>query len=177
MRIAVLIISCLLCMHTALHAQRMLPACSAVRTQHGTQIDLHAISDTLPIIVVRYLGAQCSHCVDQLRALQESSARIVKAGTRIYALSADDVETCLQTARRLSLDSTIITLCTDEENTVAQKLGCIIEEIDGTTTNLHLVMVLYRRAIVFEHYTLTPLMGFERVFDAVAAARQTATHR
>lgn len=140
-------------------------------TFEGRAIDIRSLSDTQPLIILRYLGASCSHCIDQLLALRESSERIRTAGLHVIAMSHDDPHTCAMAMQRLALDSTWITLCSDNDNNTATALGCVIDELDTTTTNLHMVMVAHKRQVLFEHYSLVPLMAFDHVINVADSAR------
>ena len=137
----------------------------------GSRVDLSVVSDSVPVIMVRHMGAACSHCMEQIRALQNATDRIRAAGARAYAFSHDDDSTCLATQEQLQLDTTCITICSDTDNRTAAALGCVFSEVDGTETNLHMVMVVHRRRVLFEHFSLTPLMGFERVIAAVNSTK------
>ena len=140
-------------------------------TFDGKAIDIRSLSDTQPLIVLRYLGASCSHCIDQLLALRESRERIRRAGLHVIAMSHDDPQTCDTAMQRLALDTIWITLCSDNDNRTATALGCVIDELDKTTTNLHMVMVVYKRQVLYEHYSLVPLMAFDHVIRVAASAR------
>jgi hypothetical protein len=74
--------------------------------------------------------------------------------------------------KQLRIDPNAIALCSDIDDATANALGCVIAERDGTITDLHLVMVLYRRRVLFEHYSITPLMSFGDVMGVVANVRR-----
>ncbi len=155
-------------------SRRLLVRELPVVTFDGNVVDIRTLSDTQPLIVLRYLGASCSHCIDQLLALRESSERIRNAGLRVVALSHDDPHACATAMQRLDLDSAWITLCSDTDNTTAKALGCVIDELDGSTTNLHMVMVVHKRQVLFEHYSLVPLMSFANVVTIADSASQAS---
>ncbi len=158
-------------------SRRLLVRELPVVTFDGNVVDIRTLSDTQPLIVLRHLGASCSHCIDQLLALRESSERIRTAGLHVIAMSHDDPHACASAMQRLDLDSTSITLCSDTDNTTANALGCVIDEVDGTTTNLHMVMVVHKRDVLFEHYSLVPLMSFDHVITVADSAWQGARVR
>jgi hypothetical protein len=80
--------------------------------------------------------------------------------------------------KQLRIDPKLISLCSDHEDAVANALGCVISERDGTITDLHLVMVLYRRRGVLEpekkkpQKFFTPLMSFGDVMGVVANVKR-----
>jgi peroxiredoxin len=148
--------------------QRTLAHLPTLLSAGGDTVDLLAVSDSEPLLVVRHLGATCSHCVEQLRAIIRHHTVLGPLPCRVIALSADDVQTCDSMTKHLRTDPNVISLCSDHEDAVANALGCVIAERDGTITDLHLVMVLYRRRVLFEHYSITPLMSFGDVMSVVA---------
>lgn len=158
---------------TSMHAQhRTLDRLPTVISAGGDTVDLLAVSEDGPIILVRHLGVTCSHCVEQVRALLRYHAVSGPLPCTVYAISSDDVQTCDTMARKLAIDSTALRLCSDVDDACANALGCVIIEKDGTITDLHLVMVLYRRRVLFEHYSITPLMSFGDVMGVVSSIKR-----
>ena len=150
--------------------QRVVQKLPAVVLSGGVTVDLLTASDVAPIIVVRHLGATCSHCVEQVRALIRYHDVSGPLPAKVFAISSDDVPTCDSMTRTLGFDTTAIALCSDADDACANALGCVISERDGTITDLHLVMILHRRRVLFEHYSITPLMSFGDVMRIAADA-------
>lgn len=172
MRFLVLVCA-LIAIYTESHAQqRTFERLPVVVSAGGDTVDLLEASDVAPIIVVRHLGATCSHCVEQVRALIRYHDVSGPLPAKVHAISSDDVPTCDSMTRTLRLDTTTIALCSDADDACANALGCVIAEKDGTITDLHLVMVLHRRRVVFEHYSITPLMSFGDVMRIAADTKK-----
>ena len=169
MRVVLTLVCALVALITGASAQqRTLAHLPTLRSAGGDTVDLLAVSDTEPLLVVRHLGATCSHCVEQLRVIIRYHDVSGPLPSKVIAFSSDDVQTCDTMTKQLRIDPKIISLCSDHEDAVANALGCVIAERDGTITDLHLVLVLYRRRVLFEHYSITPLMSFGDVMGVVA---------
>ncbi len=172
MKIIVLVCA-LIAFCTEAHAQqRTFERLPFVVSAGGDTVDLLAASDVAPIIVVRHLGATCSHCVEQVRALLRYHTVSGPLPCMVYAISSDDVPTCDTMTRKLAIDTTALRLCSDADDACANVLGCVISEKDGTITDLHLVMILHRRRVLFEHYSITPLMSFGDVMQVASSAKR-----
>lgn len=172
MKIIVLVCA-LIAFCTEAHAQqRTFERLPFVVSAGGDTVDLLAASDVAPIIVVRHLGATCSHCVEQVRALLRYHIVSGPLPCMVYAISSDDVPTCDTMTRKLAIDTTALRLCSDADDACANALGCVISEKDGTITDLHLVMILHRRRVLFEHYSITPLMSFGDVMQVASSAKR-----
>ena len=172
MKIIVLVCA-LIAFCTEAHAQqRTFERLPFVVSAGGDTVDLLAASDVAPIIVVRHLGATCSHCVEQVRALLRYHTVSGPLPCMVYAISSDDVPTCDTMTRKLAIDTTALRLCSDADDACANALGCVIAEKDGTITDLHLVMILHRRRVLFEHYSITPLMSFGDVMQVASSAKR-----
>ncbi len=172
MKIIVLVCA-LIAFCTEAHAQqRTFERLPFVVSAGGDTVDLLTASDAAPIIVVRHLGATCSHCVEQVRALLRYHTVSGTLPCMVYAISSDDVPTCDTMTRKLAIDTTTLRLCSDADDACANVLGCVISEKDGTITDLHLVMILHRRRVIFEHYSITPLMSFGDVMQVASSAKR-----
>ena len=172
MRFLVLVCA-LIAFCTEAHAQqRTFERLPVVVSAGGDTVDLLTASDAAPIIVVRHLGATCSHCVEQVRALLRYHTVSGTLPCMVYAISSDDVPTCDTMTRKLAIDTTALRLCSDADDACANALGCVISEKDGTITDLHLVMILHRRRVIFEHYSITPLMSFGDVMQVASSAKR-----
>ena len=172
MRFLVLVCA-LIAICTEAHAQqRTFERLPVVVSAGSDTVDLLAVSENGPIILVRHLGATCSHCVEQVRALLRYHTVSGPLPCMVYAISSDDVQTCDTMTRKLAIDTTTLRLCSDADDACANVLGCVIAEKDGTITDLHLVMILHRRRVIFEHYSITPLMSFGDVMQVASSAKR-----
>ena len=172
MRFLVLVCA-LIAICTEAHAQqRTFERLPVVVSAGSDTVDLLAVSENGPIILVRHLGATCSHCVEQVRALLRYHTVSGPLPCMVYAISSDDVPTCDTMTRKLAIDTTALRLCSDADDACANALGCVIAEKDGTITDLHLVMILHRRRVIFEHYSITPLMSFGDVMQVASSAKR-----
>lgn len=172
MRLLVLVCA-LIAFHAESHAQqRTFERLPVVVSAGGDTVDLLAVSENGPIILVRHLGATCSHCVEQVSALLRYHTVSGPLPSKVFAISSDDVQTCDTMTRKLAIDATALRLCSDVDDACANVLGCVIAEKDGTITDLHLVMILHRRRVIFEHYSITPLMSFGDVMQVASSAKR-----
>lgn len=168
-----ILVCALIAICTEAHAQqRVFERLPTVVSAGGDTVDILAVSENEPLILVRHLGATCSHCVEQVRALLRYHTVTGPLPCMVYAISSDDVQTCDTMTRKLAIDTTALRLCSDADDACANALGCVIAEKDGTITDLHLVMVLHRRRVLFEHYSITPLMSFGDMIASVPALRK-----
>jgi hypothetical protein len=65
----------------------------------GAPVDLSG-----SVIVIRYLGFSCTHCVQQLTYLNEHAERLARLGVRVIAFSDDDAVTVGRMLARLQYD-------------------------------------------------------------------------
>lgn len=135
----------------------------ALRSSSAETVDVVRLSYERPIIAVRFLGALCSHCMQQIVALNEKAPLLTASGTKIIAFSNNPPEKCAEAARTYKLDSNVISLCSDTDDACSRVLGTTITEVDGSQTELHAFVVLYKGQIRFEYYDISPLMAFDHV--------------
>lgn len=85
------------------------------------------------VLLIFYQGEQCLHCIEQLQLAQEHAAELAELGTRILAVSKDDVE-------RIAgyQDSYDFTLLSDPEFTAARRFASYddFEELELHSTLL-----------------------------------------
>jgi peroxiredoxin len=110
--------------------------------------------------------------MQQLVALNEMSAEFKELNTRIIAFSNNPPSKCAEVVHDYHIDTSVIDICSDTDNTCSRALGTTITEKDGSTTDLHAFLVLDKGLVVFEHYSATPLMGFASVMDVLKRLRK-----
>lgn len=143
-----------------------------LHTASGRSIDVRTLAASSPVIVLRFLGSFCSHCREQIVVLNDLADTLRALDVRVVAFSDDDVATCDRFRREERIDSTVITLCSDPESAASAALGTSIVERNGTLTELHAVVVVYRGDVWFEHYGITPLRDFRGMLAAIERRRR-----
>lgn len=166
-RFAFLVVVLLFGCSGGLHAQRTLTSLPPVYRSDSTALDLLEASEHTPIVAVRHLGAICSHCVEQIVLINDYASEFRTRGARVVAFSMDDEDECASATRRYDIDTSVVTLCYDKRDACSMAIGSTIHEVDGSFTDLHTVLVLRNRQVVYEHYSTQPLMSLGAVFEAL----------
>lgn len=148
-------------------AQRAAGTLPPVLSADSVSLDVVQRSYDQPLIVIRFLGSLCSHCMQQLVALNERSAEFKELNTKIIAFSNNPPSKCAEVMTGYYIDTSVIAICSDTDNACSRALGSTIAEKDGSTTDLHAFLILDKGLVVFEHYSATPLMGFASVMDVL----------
>jgi len=136
----------------------------------------HTIADLSkdgPIIVVRFLGYSCSHCVRQLSYLNEHANALAARHIRVVAFSTDAPRVCERMMKAQQLDPRVFTVLSDEDATAATAIGAVRRE-GGTDLDLHATLVVDRNSVRFARYTDQPYMDIEAVV-AAAVGEQHVT--
>lgn len=158
-----------------LMAQRTLTTLPDVFGADSARVNVIARSQQQPLVVIRFLGAMCSHCVQQLVAINEQREAFKSTGARIVAFSDDSPSECIEAIRRYGLDTSVISLCSDPDGQCSRALGATIHESDGSETDLHALLVMYRGQILSEHFSVTPLMNFRGVLHTLHSIPSSIT--
>ncbi len=148
-------------------AQRAIGSLPAVLSTDSALVDVVERSQTQPVIVIRFLGSLCSHCMQQIVALNERSEELKALNTRIIAFSNNLPSKCAEVVRDYRIDTSVIDICSDPENSCSRTLGSTIPENDGTTTELHAFLIVNKGVVHYEHYSTTPLMSFASAFNVI----------
>jgi len=138
-----------------------------VQRPDGSSIDVTQLSRTRPVIVVRYLGYRCEHCVRQILLLDRYAARLKEKNAIVVGISNDPRFRNVEAEQELKLDTAVIRLASDTAGTFAHAIGARIDERDGTMTDLHATLVLKHGRIVFEKLGTTPYMDVEHILKAL----------
>lgn len=152
---------------TTASAQRAAGTLPPVLSADSISVDVVQLSYDQPLIVIRFLGSLCSHCMQQLVALNERSADFKELHTKIIAFSNNPPSKCAEVTTNYRIDTSVIDICSDTDNACSRALGTTITEKDGSITDLHAFLILDRGQVMFEHYSATPLMGFASVMDVL----------
>ncbi|MBN9400220.1 MAG: redoxin family protein ['Candidatus Kapabacteria' thiocyanatum] len=139
----------------------------SVQRPDGSSVDVMQLSRTHPVVVVRYLGYRCEHCVRQILLLNKNAARLKEKGAIVVGISNDPPFRNVEAEQELKLDTATIRLASDTAGAFAHSIGARIDERDGTTTDLHATIVLRQGRIVFEKLGTTPYMDVERILKAL----------
>lgn len=155
------------CACVGVRAQPVFDSLPPVFRFDSTEVDLLRESERTPIVAVRHLGAICSHCVQQIILLNEYAEEFRRHSARVFAFSMDNEDECLKATTLYGIDTSVIQLCHDKRDACSKAIGSTIREVDGSYTDLHAVLVIRDRRVVFEHYATQPLMSLGGVFEAL----------
>lgn len=124
------------------------------------------------VILIRYLGYTCSHCVEQLTYLNQHSEHLARMGIRVVAISEDPAEIGSSMLKKMKYDKSVFTIQSDPDNVIARGLGAVRTELD-TAYDLHATMVLIDGVVKFFRLGETPYMDVERVVAVAIGSAQT----
>jgi peroxiredoxin len=126
------------------------------------EIDLKTLSEnTGSVVLIRYLGYSCSHCIEQLIALNKRADTLKKLGVRVIAFSEDDAEQNAAVAKKYGFDADVFTIASDADNRYGQRLGAVFKEPNGDETNLHAAIVVRRDTVMFAVMDIKPFMAID----------------
>ncbi len=154
------------------YAQRAVGSLPPVLSADSISVDIVKRSYDQPLIVIRFLGSLCSHCMQQLVTLNEKALTFTDLNTRIIAFSNNPPSKCAEVMHDYHIDTSVIDICSDTDNACSRALGTTIAEKDGSTTDLHAFLILDKGQVVLEYYSATPLMSFASVIDVLKRIRR-----
>lgn len=125
-------------------------------------MDISELGHGAPVILVRYLGFGCTHCVEQLTYLNDHADDLKRLGIDVVAFSEDDAWTNSRLLQRMGYDATVLRIVSDPDNVVARELQAL-RMVNDTLRDLHLSMVIRNGRVVFSAYTEQPYMDVERL--------------
>lgn len=134
----------------------------------GRRIDIIALSDSTPVVSIRFLGSMCAHCMQQLAYFQEFTKQIRDLNVRVIAFSDNDVTKCREVMIQYAFAADVFSLCSDVGNASSRAYGTTISEPDGSVTELHGIQILDKRKVMFEHYSTTPYMDIGALLRLLA---------
>ncbi|MEY2719326.1 MAG: hypothetical protein RLZZ273_692 [Bacteroidota bacterium] len=134
----------------------------------GNTVDIVALSDNTPVISIRFLGAMCAHCMQQLALFQEYTEQLRAAKAVVVAFSDNDVAKCREVTKQYGFAGDVFSLCSDSGNVCSKAFGTTIEERNGTVTELHGVRILVKRSVIFEHYSATPYTDVRHILAMIS---------
>ena len=127
-------------------------------------------TSTQPLIVVRYLGYSCSHCVEQLTYLNRNAEALKRLGVRVIAFSNDDPKRNAQLMERMGYDADVISIMSDPNGDAARQIGAI-RMVDNNELDLHAALVIHNHKIMFGVYGDEPYMDVERLVATAVKAK------
>ncbi|MBU3679425.1 MAG: redoxin domain-containing protein [Candidatus Kapabacteria bacterium] len=145
------------------HAQGLERPLPAVLDTAGNSVNIVAMSDTSPVIAVRFLGSMCTHCMQQLSLMKQYTQQLRALGARVVAFSQNDVSECREVSKQYGFADDVFLLCSDADNRCSRSFGTTITERDSSITELHGLRIFLNRRVVFEHYSMTPFMDIPRL--------------
>jgi len=156
-----LIVSLILC--AAAEARPHFTSLPPVVDTAGRSIDVIALSDSVPVVAIRFLGAMCTHCMQQLALFQEHTEQLRSLKTVVVAFSDNEVEKCREVTKQYAFSNDVFLLCSDTGNTCSKAFGTTIAERNGSVTELHGIRIVNKRDVVFEHYSTAPYMDVQNI--------------
>lgn len=149
------------------HAQTVERALPPVLDTAGRQIDVVALSDSLPVVTIRFLGSMCAHCMQQLAYFQEFTKQLRDRNVRVVAFSENEVMKCRDVTIQYGFAGDVFSICSDSGNVCSKAFGTTITERDESRTELHGIRILYKRNVLFEHYSTTPYMDIQTLLSVL----------
>jgi thioredoxin-dependent peroxiredoxin len=129
------------------------------------------ISERGTVIVIRYLGYSCSHCIEQLLALQKLTDRLKAAKVRVIAFSDDTPDQNAIVIQKYNFDPSVFTFAFDPATSLGRSIGAVYKEDDGTNTELHVALIVRKGRIDFAHFDTKPYADVQGlVRDAASSA-------
>lgn len=156
------------CMQGRIHAQVVDKVKTLhVTTANGRVVSIGALLNGRPVVLVRYIGNQCLHCIRQIRLLGDAAAKLHEAGAYVVAICEDTPEENRETMMSMNLDTTVIGLYSDTAGVVADAIGARIRERDGSVTELHSTIVFNDAHVVLEHHATAPYFDIPKILAAL----------
>jgi peroxiredoxin len=123
-----------------------------------------------PVIVVRYLGYSCSHCIQQLLMLKEHTQALRASGVRVIAFSEDSRDDNEMVIKKYGFDPTVFIFASDAGNFAAKELGGVYKENDGSETELHITLIVRQGVVTFAHFDTKPMMDIILLLQSASVA-------
>lgn len=147
----------------AMIIDRPLPALN-LQTTDASFIDAIEMSKQKPVIMIRYLGYGCSHCVEQLTELHALADSLRQYGISVLAFSSDSPEDNRAMLRAMKYDPAVFSVLADAHDNAAKKLGGQFREEGGATTQLHIAMIVRNGIVRFANFDTKPFMDVRYLF-------------
>ena len=125
------------------------------------------------LIVVRYLGYRCSHCVEQLTYLNQHSATLKRLGIQVLAISNDAVGKWSSLVAAHAIDTSVFSYLADENASVARSLGAE-RVVDDTRLDLHATFVRVNGLVRAAVYSESPYMDIARIIGLASEGAESA---
>jgi thioredoxin-dependent peroxiredoxin len=142
-----------------------------LRAADGALVNAAELSQQQPVIMIHFMGNTCSHCIEQLVALNKRSAELKSRGIRVIAFSEDSAEDNAATVSKYTFDASVFTFTSDPVGVAARALGAFYTERDGTETELHIALVVKRGTVTFAHFDTKPLMDITELIRLATTAQ------
>jgi peroxiredoxin len=141
---------------------RDLPPLS-LRNTRNEAIAIVPMTMQQPVIVIRYLGYSCSHCIEQLLELQEMTDSLKACNVKVLAFSDDTPAQNETVMRKYGFDPAVFTFAADPAQSSASSLGAVYRETDGTKTELHVALVVVRGRVTFANFDTKPFTNMKKL--------------
>ena len=125
------------------------------------------MSQKKPVIVIRYLGYGCSHCIEQLLALQKLTNRLKAGQIHVIAFSDDLPEQNQTVVQKYAFDPAVFTFAFDPAKSLARSIGAVYREEDGAMTELHVSLIVRAGRVDFANFDTKPYMDVANLVKQV----------
>jgi peroxiredoxin len=132
---------------------------------NGKSHDIIKESFNQPIILVRYLGANCSKCLHQLNTLNALSDTLKSYKLKVMGFSNDDIEQNKKILKQAKFNNSVVSLYSDNNSKSSINIGSTIEEINGDKTERHATLLIYKGKIYFKDIDAKPYMYIGKLID------------
>ncbi|MBU3699756.1 MAG: redoxin domain-containing protein [Candidatus Kapabacteria bacterium] len=129
------------------------------------------------VIIVRYLGYRCAHCVEQLTYLNEHASELKRLGISVVAISTDASERWEDLVRVQNIDTSVFGYVADPDGAIARSISAQ-QIINDTLRDLHATIVRVGAEVRAAVYSDSPYMDVARIIGQASegiVASPTAT--
>lgn len=130
-----------------------------------------ADSSAKAIIIVRYLGYSCSHCVRQIVYLNTYRDLLISRGVRVIAISTDPTERWKQLVVSQDIDSNLFEYVSDPEGAIARSI-CARRIENDSLFDLHAAIVRVGASITYASFGIEPDMDVARIVGSIPQSSQ-----
>lgn len=124
-------------------------------------LNILSLSQQNPIIFIRVLGIQCSHCAQQLTMVNTHAERLRRHGITVIVLSSESQQILDEFSDKHSF-SNIFTFIEDTNNECASSLFAFDKEKD---IDFHIAMIIHKGKLIFANYGDEPFMDIEKLLE------------
>lgn len=118
------------------------------------------------LVIVRYLGYRCSHCVEQLTYLNQHADELRRLGIKVLATSHDSRDKWSMLVKEYSIDTAVFRYLPDSDDEIARSLGAV-RVINDTLRDMHATVAYVDGWVRAAIYSDSPFMDVARIIGLV----------